>query len=217
MKYYFFAILINIGLSIQAQDQKGTVLFGGNFNYNNSTNKNSFSDKEDESNLIINPEIGFYLSKNVVLGFGGGLQKINNYRVLNGSNSRFEANLKFINFYLNFQSPIRERLKFNVSTNLKRGWGESKYSNQGNSGLKGDIKEIEFKFQPGLMYFVNNRFAITVAYSSLLYYSGTEEIDRNPTGTKDIFKNKYEEVGINLGLNTFKFGFVFVFPSKGKD
>jgi hypothetical protein len=217
MKYYFFTILFTVSLIINAQDRKGTAILGGTVSYSSQNTKNNANTLYERTDLLINPKVGFYISPNFILGFGGGIQKIENseidYTGINSSNLESEINLRFVNVFFNVQSPIIEKLKFNLNVDLKTGFGESKYFYPNfSSSVRGKLTETEFTIQPGLFYFLTKKIAISSSYGKLSYYTNEEEIDWSSIG-REKTSYSFDETKIDLGIDSFRLGFMFVFSS----
>ena len=118
--------LSSIGFS---QVNKGAIIIGGNFNVSerkNTTNNpyiNTFSDKE--TSIFINLKLGFYIHKNIIKGIGFAFEKfINNTNQNLGGEQKITARVNYLNPFVNIQSELTSKLKFNLRVNYNYGKGK---------------------------------------------------------------------------------------------
>jgi len=137
MKLLYAILILFTSSALLGQVNKGTILLGGSFSINNNSRDRIINNiptySIDEERFTINPEIGWYVSKNTVLGFGVGMERGESKereRITDSfgaptevlSNSEFKIN--FFNPFINFQSNISGKLKFNLGTELRIGKGK---------------------------------------------------------------------------------------------
>jgi hypothetical protein len=225
MKYYLFTILFIVSLIINAQEKPGSIVFSGNVNYLDQRNEVTYATyyKEDNYNLFINPKIGFYISKNLIFGFGGGIQKIKNIETGQANQVHYEDrtnyNIKFFNIFFNALKPINEKISFNLNIELKNGKGESTHKTYNNgrlsTNLDGELSEKEFSLQPGLLIKLTKRLGISANYGRLIRYSNEENlINDNDPNSRLRVTNK--NTILDLGSESFRLGFMFVFSGNKK-
>ncbi|MEC7754891.1 MULTISPECIES: outer membrane beta-barrel protein [Roseivirga] len=159
-KLFLMGLLLFVGVTAQAQIQKGDVLLNGNLGY---TKIDAIG--TEISNFLIGTRGGLFLSEKTNLGLVLGYSSSKNNGTKNtlftyGAYARFYKSLAD-NFYLFYQPQI------------DMGTGEL-----GNST---DQSSFAISFRPGLSYFVTEKVALESTFGDISYTSqkvGNSESDR---------------------------------------
>jgi hypothetical protein len=214
-----------------AQIQKGSILLGGAFNFqNNQTNfdtqyqPQSLTSKStvNSNSFGFNPKIGYSLDNNWMVG---------TLLILNSSKSTSEATTVNDGDITNFTESrkgftygigffTRKYFPFNdhlaafgaINTNISKQNNQVKSTNnsQGNIEVEGDYTALGSSLQAGLTYFPKNWLAIEL-YTDLIQFSRTSQKQDN-----DSQNSKTTNSGFSSGLNTasFYFGVSFFLNNK---
>ena len=221
MKYLLFLSFSIISISSYSQINNGSVVFVGGSSISNGTVEESASGavlySEENSRFLFNPKAAVFISKNLAIGIGVGFENTEFYRTdrsgFNATENRSSTKVdnRFINPFLDFQSELTEKLKFNQGVECLFGAGEATYNNSSfTSNVKGDINFFEFTIVPGLYYLLSNKTAVTLNYGHFSYSNNTEEVIINSQNRATI-EVEDQFTGFNFGFQSFEVGFCFCF------
>jgi Outer membrane protein beta-barrel domain len=220
------AFLCTLYTSAQTQTDKGNFVLGGNINYTLKTYDNSvydfyYSNLTQENSFTINPNIGYFVNKNLAIGadvfYAYQQQKynINNfqtYQPLNSFQAETTESLTNVSTfglgaYLNYYVPIIDKLSFfvNNSISFANGNVETKYSDTTISSQDGKISGFGIAVSPGLIYFVSPRLSFQTKFADLHYRS----IKTKPN--ESIRNSEITDFGIGADSSTLLFGVNYYF------
>lgn len=225
MKLLFSTLSFFILFSLNAQTPKGAVLFGINLNASSYSEDDKYNGASafsaEESSFRFNPQIGFYVSKNVIIGMGLGYEGVEYSENQRGSASsssfRYNAERKLVyyNPFFSFQSKLSEKLKFDFLTEFSIIRGSSEYRATGQPALEGKVKGLSINLRPGFFYFLTPKTVIVGRYGSLGYTKLEDDSNTSGSvGVNRVFEN--EDFGFNFGYDSFSLGFMFLFSKENK-
>lgn len=217
------ATLLSISyLNAQNQTEKGNFLLGGGINYsfqnynNNGLSNQYYNNLTRQNTFKINPNIGYFIDKNVALGaelfYSNNQQKSNyNYNpIYDPAFSNYEqlstTNTFGIGVFVNYYVPITDKLSFLLNSSV--GFANSKlkteYSNN-NRSEAATGNSFGLAVSPGLVYFVSPKLSLQTKFADLHYTSTkTSQDGSNLTTNSDDF-------GIGTDLSTLLFGINYYF------
>ena len=222
---FLFAVLF-ISASAVAQIQKGSnFLHGGisgQYNRNETTNNiTNLSNENTYSYWYINIGYGHYVSNRFALGINAGFSMSESdysYSNLGGNESKSEGTLYSVSPFVRNSKSISDKLYCFIQLNVGYATGPIKSSNTylGSTDFtESTLTVIGGGFTGGLSYFLNDRFALQLAYGDLSYDISTIEIDKSSTG-QDITDTD-DNLTLNLGLSSLNIGLqYFIHCSKEK-
>ncbi|MEQ8908613.1 MAG: hypothetical protein RIC95_05445 [Vicingaceae bacterium] len=225
MKYTTGIILFVIALLLQfklhGQTKKGDRLLQMNFGYISSQDDPNVLEKEKLESFSTNARMGFYLTPNFVLGFGlGYLREEESGRDYIDQNNSLDYNFedKTVNYYLffSFQRQLSPKLKtfINGDLNLGRGDYTERLSLSGPIGAaetyNAEVSRNEFMLRPGLMYFLNHRWVMTINYAQIGLHRTVYRFESSE-------KTENEEIRANFNPDSLHIGLAFFIRKKKKD
>jgi hypothetical protein len=230
IKNYLTAILLVITIYSYSQENKNKFMINGNAQYsdqymikkiNHSNNTiGKYSDSYKNSHGAIN--FGYFLSNNFAIGISGSVNSSISY-------SRREDNKKYLSEYTDNNiekgcgifaryNHILDSSKFGFFFQLGTHyyWGTMKTTSptmdsQGNIiTIKRTTTHTQLLalLNPGIVYFINNKFSVESALGSIYYTSDESE----PTDTNTVEKNS--KLGFDFNLTTISLGFSYYFGGK---
>lgn len=212
-----------------SQSKKGDKILGGNININKVTNEGKlnsgvFSIEESQS-VFVNPNLGFYITDNVVFGIGLGIQSyenkeeerqyFSNQSGFNSITTRSEGSFHFANIFMNFQGSLIEKLKFNLNTNLRIIRGNTEYYQTNLPDAEGKFKGTSFSVSPGLFYWLTKRVILTARYGQFGLLLSEEVIDYKTTADNEATFEQ-NDIGFDYGVESFVIGFQYKISKREK-
>ncbi|MPQ48889.1 hypothetical protein GCQ56_17970 [Marinifilum sp. N1E240] len=215
---FAFSLMSNLN----AQIQKGSIIIGGDLNYNGKDYSQKPSPvgnltiNRESNNLKIAPQISFFASESTLIGLGltfehSDYKNIQRTIYQDGTSvihseeitSKEKRNLFLINPYVTKYSKLKDKFYFTTRVNLMVGFGK-----------QDDSKLTEFRVNatPGLAYFVSNKWALTCNVGQIYYNRTRSKLDMDNFSNKSI----NEDYGINVKFNSFTIGFQYVMNKKSK-
>jgi hypothetical protein len=235
MKKIIFLIVIVVTCSrAKAQIAKGTMMLGSSFSIysqnqrdiNTDTNRNTNTYDNKSTNINIDLRYGYFVNDHVMLGiFAGyginqtrGKQVYDNYNnPSNNSNQNNASNNHTISggiFARYYKMLGSSRFGIYGQVSCSYGGGKTKSNSaftgplaQVSNETHGDHTQFSTYINPGIVYFINNRFAIETSFGSAGYYARrTKTYNGNikTEGTSGAFN-------ASLALQSLNFGFNFYF------
>lgn len=202
-------ITLLIANTIYAQEKKekanilkNTWLIGGKISLNatnaETTNNNTINTYETYG-IVLNPEIGFTIKNNLVIGLGLGYEyyKNENTDAFNFSTSR---NVFSITPYIKKFVPINTNLLFSLKGEVKFSMDENKNSDSTNFYSS---NSIFIGFRPGITYFLSKRISLDANIGSIGYSHFNRELNTYNES------NKSNSFNLNLNSSDFLFGFTY--------
>lgn len=192
-RYSSCFILMAFSFSLFGQIQKGSWMIGGSVNFENSHADNlQFDQTQLTTNVLVSPEIGFFISNNVLVGLEG--QFSNSTAATLGSNFEFETRRTIYTLHPFFQ-VFMNKGRFRSYSKLKGGISENRVLSQDISG------EFEQKWTNyslfggiGVNYFMLENLAVDL----LLNY----EFLRKGDG-EEFFVANDETLSVDVGIKLF--------------
>jgi len=212
--------------TINAQVQKGTIILGGdiNFNKNNlsqqytSHSSTSEADKFKTTHISISPQCGMFISEFLEVGLGIAYQQ-NKSKYIEGGSSSYDddnqtvkTNQFLIYPYITKYGKIAEKLYFTSTLKVQFGFGKHD-DGRDRSTSESDISVFNINASPGLTYFISNKWSLKCTIGQL-YYNRTKYSLDESSDYYDGYENIDENLGLNLDLNTFTIGFQYVLNNK---
>ncbi|APZ44978.1 hypothetical protein BW723_01145 [Polaribacter reichenbachii] len=199
-------ITLLIANTIYAQEKKekvnilkNTWLIGGKISLSSTNAETTDNNTSKGYGISLNPEIGFTIKNNLVLGLGLGYDyyKNENTDALNYSRSR---NVLSIAPYVKKFIPINSHLLFSLKGEARFSTDENKNSDSTNLSRN---KTFFVGFRPGITYFLSKRISLDANIGSIGYSHFNRKYDTND--------ETYKSNSFNLNLNSsdFLFGFTY--------
>ncbi|XCF05377.1 outer membrane beta-barrel protein [Tamlana crocina] len=190
---------------------KNKWVLGGslNFNYSDSEQKplrNQIADSEHKStSLGINPDIGYSLNNNLVLGLKSGFS-FGNQESFNSLGDTHENNFEKLSVapYIRQYIPLGSKLAFNLEggASFTKRWEDST-NNSSNDISKGDSSSLFVGITPG--------FSFTLSEKVLLYSNlGSIGYNYSARESSDVVKSESNLFSFNLFTTNLNFGVLVV-------
>lgn len=229
MKNIIAIFCVLSSLTLFSQTNKGHFLIGGDFevssNKRDSKQNNSTLGSTETGNLLINPKLGYYVSENTILGIGFGAEQFTfkeKERPTGNQNylpflltTENKGKFLFINPNISFQKNLAKNFKFDLNTELRLVSGEIKYKSNGEDAVTSKYKAFEFNFRPGFFYYLTSRTILVGHYGNFSYFNSKEVIESEVRQENDIIFTR-KNLGLNLGFDSFRLGFLFKLSRKEK-
>lgn len=213
-------ILISVQLIGQANDQtqtisnKGKVLWGISGTYYSESR--DVSRNYNEKNILKNfyTSFGFFVDKNVVLGFGLG-RTVNEFETIvypDPSSAIKIIDKESFNTYSIFgliQKKITPKFYSNIRLSINLIRGKFEQDSQILSGnyfvddVEGDISGNEFIFSPGFFYYVSEKHVLS-------FNIGELGLNKTKFETEDESR-EFEQVVASFNTSTIQLGFNYIF------
>lgn len=180
---------------------KGTWSFGGQLSLNLSNSEseyNGITQESDNSGISINPEVGYTINKNLIVGLGLGYAHSENNDSNNFTNSR---NTFSIYPYVKKFIPVNKNLLFSVRGEVR--FSKTSYDN---NNLLNNISDQTFfiGFRPGITYFISDKLALEANIGALGYSRLTRDFD--PVNLDKATTNSFN---FDFNSNNLLFGFTY--------
>ncbi|MBY0427345.1 MAG: outer membrane beta-barrel protein [Cytophagales bacterium] len=229
-----FISFLFVSLHSSAQIEKGTWMIGGDVSVSSrssSTKDTSSSSSYKSTSVNLLPFVGFFLTKNLLVGGSLGY----NYSSYNTESSYSYRN-QGVNYYSNnlqkYQSqnlqfggivayyiPIHEKIYFSTYLNLsyiqplysfqqnmQTQFNGSSYSYGNSDNNKVTEGSISGTLQPGFTFFITQKLALEVNLGILSYSNGfSSDSRRSGTSSNSSF---------NFGINSISLGIRYFIPKK---
>lgn len=202
MKKTIFLVLICVFAShLNAQFNKGAILFGGGFDFDGTTmmTEDQPDTKTKRYGINVAPDISWAVYQSGLIGFGldYGFDPYtsNNYKRRVHSLSLDLIHTQFVdltdNLYLNFQTRISAGLR---------------YEKEETTDIDRELYHMEGMYiRPGLTYFFSEKWTVSCTIGGL-YYNHQTEIDPD-TSADNIITQRY---GLWANLNSFRIYFRYM-------
>ncbi|WP_338410327.1 outer membrane beta-barrel protein [uncultured Flavobacterium sp.] len=218
-KIILFALLV-FSLT-NAQTEKGTKLIGGDFsigfNKNKSTNTiDNLNTTNKSYGVNLSPKFGYFIKNNLAIGtsiyFANSKNENEDFNNENNSFIKVKTISTSVgaNFFVNYYKPIIGKLSIILNNNIGFYNSKSTYINSQNTD-ENSIKSNNFSINvnPGLIYFINNKFSLSYKLLNIQYYHGKSTNSNNENST--IFNNTSNSFNANLSTNVFNLGLDYYF------
>ena len=206
-----------------AQVQKGTILTGGSFSFDNQKNTEEFSvfssfvlDELERTFITARPQIGFFANESTLIGIGVAYEH-NSFERLSSFNGSPDdplvekSNIFLINPYLEKYSKLTDQLYFTTGISFSVGLGARKY--EFTDELETDIIALRFNISPGLTYFISNKWALSAGIGRIFYDWEREQISTD-IGLDPNPKNIDRSYGVSFSFNTFRIAFQYLLNNR---
>jgi len=164
MKKLLFSIfaVAAMGVSTQAQTEKGTIMLGGNLAF--ESQKSDADNAKANTSFEIVPNVGYFVADNMALGTGIGYSY--DKRVGTFKNEAFVVS-PFGRYYAN----VSDQFKFFGQLAVPMEFGSTHAVNaQGDEGAKlGKSTQIGVALSPGFAFFPSKKVGIELALNGLSY------------------------------------------------
>jgi hypothetical protein len=212
-------------VNAQNQTEKGNFAIGGNINYNqknynNTGNEYIYSNIIRENTFKINPNIGYFVKKNLEIGvdvfydYNQQKYKINNFETVQPVNSFVPESTEMLTItstfglgaYLNYYVPIIEKLSFSLNNSISFANGkiEKQYSNNVYTPQSGKINGFGLSISPGLIYFISPKLSFQTKFADLHYNNFKSTFDNSNNSIKlDDFGIGTDLSSLLLGINYY--------------
>jgi len=183
---------------------KGTWSFGGqlSFNLSNSEFESNGSTQESDNNGIsINPEVGYAVQKNLIIGLGLGYSY---FDAKSGNNFSDSRNTFSIYPYIKKFIPVNKNLLFSIRGEIQ--FSKTNFENSNNNFLNnGNDQGFFIGFRPGISYFISNKLALEANIGALGYSRSTRDFDTNNSdkATTNSFSFDFNSSNLFFGLTYF--------------
>ena len=213
-----FAVFTSTAYS---QIQKGAGYFGGALSgYTNyGENPDAFiADNTQSSTWILDFSYGHYLTDNLAIGLGAGMNS-NHYKYESIGDNYYSVNkqkskLYYLSPFVRISKKIIDNFYCFGTLELRVGTGtaESDY-NSTNGQDQASERKLNSKgagITGGLNYFLNRHFALTLTYGDLSYaYTKAEDKETDEKTISDSFE-------VNLGLSSISIGLQYFINNGGE-
>jgi long-subunit fatty acid transport protein len=182
---------------------KGTWSFGGQLSlnlYNSEFESNGITQESDNSGISINPEVGYAIQKNLIIGLGLGYSYFENE---NNNDFVISTNKFSIYPYVKKFIPVNNNLLFSVRGEVR--FIKTNYDNS-NSNLSNSNSDQTFfiGFRPGITYFISEKLALEANIGALGYSRLTRDFD--PANLDKATANSFN---FDFNSNNLLFGFTY--------
>jgi hypothetical protein len=224
VKKYLIGTFLLSCLFVHSQDNKGKFMIRGSAGYSNSNiikkypQNNGLTDEYKTNLVSADVNFGYFLSNNFAVGISGA---VNHFKFINKSNN-LPGYTKYGNTYSEKGAGIFARYnrtlhksKFGVflQLNAQYYWiNEIDISTTLNANGKPENvtkvtkgTRIQTNLNPGLIYFINNKFSVESTLGSL-YYS----VEQSKSTTM-LIKKKNIKTGADFSLTNINLGFTYYF------
>lgn len=186
--------------------KKGTWSFGGQLLFGSSGSEfenNEITQNSDSFRLSINPEIGYAVQKNLIIGLGLGYTYLENNNFSNNNTNTNNNNTYSIYPYIKKFIPVNEKLLFSLRGEIR--FSKTDFENSGNSFSNIDNNQSFFAgFRPGITYFVSKNLALEANIGALGYSRSNREFEN-----ENQIKATTESFSFDFNSNNLLFGFTY--------
>lgn len=209
-KLLFITLLFLNGVAIAQNEisekektniKKGTWSFGGQLLFGSSGSEfenNEITQNSDSFRLSINPEIGYAVQKNLIIGLGLGYTYLENNNTNTNNNNAYS-----IYPYIKKFIPVNDKLLFSLRGEIR--FSKTDFENSGNSFSNIDNNQSFFAgFRPGITYFVSKNLALEANIGALGYSRSNRESEFG-----NQIKVTTESFSFDFNSNNLLFGFTY--------
>jgi hypothetical protein len=230
MKKYLTAVLFVIGIYSYSQEHKNRFMINGSIQYADyhSLNKRDFGNNSKGEYLHLNTNsagginFGYFLSNNFAVGISGSVSS-------SELTARSDANMNYFSEYTSKyiekgcgvfarynHTIVSSKLGFFLQLNTRYSWGDMNTTstsmdlNGNHITIKGFTKNTGTftALNPGIIYFINNKFSVESMLGSIYYASGKSKSD------DENINEKTSRFGADFYLTTISLGFSYYFGGK---
>ncbi|MES2477496.1 MAG: outer membrane beta-barrel protein [Bacteroidota bacterium] len=234
IKSLLFASISMLSISANAQIEKGTVFIGGRSSFSTSSSSASSplgSRDSKSTGFSIEPQAGYYVSKNWAIGLGLNVRTANSTtNDLNSVTTDFTKQQKQeyyfgFNFLARYNKTLSKRFAFFVNGTLSTGiWNKEKNTTEQktgpttisnttiNEGNFGESPNFNLDIRPGVTYFVTPKLGIEATFASIFASYGSSKA----TASNQNIKSSAFNLGYNLYPAGFALGVHYYFAPKPK-
>ena len=189
-------ILAGIATDSQAQIEKGKLMVGGSVSY--ESNKSDVSGSMSNSRFAIRPNLGYFISNNMMIGIGVGFTS---EKVIGSSLNRALEAAPFGRYYF----PLSNKFTFFGQAQIPMAFGTIKdVDGTGKLGaISGSYTLLGVNILPGFAYFPSNKIGVEFSLNGLSY-NHIRENDKDGNQVKGA-----------SGGSMFSFGIDFFAPRVG--
>lgn len=221
-----------ISTSSFAQIEKGTVFIGGRSVFSTSSSSLSSTSGSSDSKstgFSIEPQAGYYVSKNWAIGLGFTIRTSNstqndlNIGTTDFANQQKQQNDFGFNLLARYNKALSKRFAFFVNGTLSTGlWYKEKNTIEQKTGPTtimnttiiesrfGQSPNFNLDIRPGVTYFITPKFGIEATFASVFAsYSSSK-----PTTSNQNIKSSAFNLGYNLYPAGFGLGVHYYFAPK---
>jgi len=191
--------IVASALVSRAQVEKGNWLLGGSFSFGTNSNTNT-GGTATGSNSNLNPELGWAVAKNSVIGFRGGFSTSTSKD--NTANKQTSTNYSAGLFWKKF-FPINEKVGWYGDLSSGYTHGQNKYVYSAATTQKYSASGFYASISPGVYYKPSKKVFLNAGFGGLSYNHAKSDAGSLSGNTKTSTFN------LNL-LNYFAFGVSFV-------
>lgn len=166
---------------------KGAKAVGGGITYSNTTQPGYLGDGEDsESSFEFIPSIGYFVSDGILIGINLGFSSGKTESFGSETKSSGFAAGPFARYYKQTSNE-----NFAVYGQFSFLYGSGKDTDSSNQETKTSAMDVALS--PGLVYFVNEHWAIELGFRGIGYYSSDpdKDVDENTVKTFDVGLNSF--------------------------
>jgi hypothetical protein len=200
--------MILLPMIATAQEFNGKKIIEGNLSYNITTDEfvdyNGTSETKTQY-LTINPKMGWFITNSSVLGMGIGFEYNKTDREGYFSYKNKEQIFSFAPYFRNYQK-ITAKLYYTTTINLSLGFGKTNIDDS----YKANITNISLFIQPGLSYFIAEKWALKANFGSIYYSNDRIKITEGLSPNEDSTL-KDETAGISFNMDSFSLGLGYYF------
>jgi hypothetical protein len=219
------AILLFVSICSYSQENKNKFMINGHMQYSHYGLLEKPSTSTDEHLDLVNNgsggiNFGYFLSTNFAIGISGS---VSNFAVTTKSrtnNSAFEYGSNYIEkgcgIFARYNHAFpNSKFGFFLQLSSLYYWGDVNDNipyldpNGNLITVKHTTKNtaIATTFNPGVIYFINNKFSVESALGSIYYASGKSVDDKN-------YNEKFSDLSADFYLNSINLGFSYYFGGK---
>lgn len=202
----FFLFVILITSITFAQQKKALISVGGEIGYSYSSclENNAYGPYENSvSQYLINPRIGYFLSKDVELGIGLGFSHKKNITEGENADSENKENIFSVNPFGRYYNYFNEDLGLFLELNLMYGFGYSEYTSSSVIENEFDITSYSIKLNPGIVYYLSDIISINASINFIEYQNTKYKVPNSPTvipDEREVFDIGIDFKNVNLGI-----------------
>jgi hypothetical protein len=227
-QFLIFNLLL---LSIYAypQQNKNKIMINGNFNYNQSNLNNDFTSNQGGNyfeyirNGKVNLNVGYFISNNFALGVKGSFERLvdrnnsedaskTNFHRVTETQDLYASGLFARYHYMFWDDKLG--ILFQVSGTYD--WGKElrhiiTYNNMGTTHSFDEhirISGFSTGFQPGAIYFINQRFSVETSIGNLSY---SLQESKNKESRSHFIGSDFNA---NFSMSTLYFGLTYYFGGR---
>lgn len=189
--------VLTVGLSANAQTEKGKIMLGGQVGYDYSKVKDA---DENSNSLTIAPSIGYFVGNNVAVGLGLGYQYEENSALASSLFNSTKINAFQVAPFARMYKGDGD-FKFFGQLSVPMAWGEGKAGDK----TIGKLETYGVALAPGFAYFPTSKIGVELSVRGLYFESNTLKPEGSNT---NVTVNNF---GLNADSFAPKIGVQFYF------